>query len=271
MLYSSRVMNDGSLQRYYGDIFGGVRQMQGQRINGRVNAMIFRRLLDGRAVRTVLDVGTGYGFFLKELRDRLGIPTLIGAELSHKQSQFGSTELGLDIRPGPLSTLGLGRSMFQMVTSFEVIEHTVDPRAFLTELVEYVEPGGHVLIMTDNFASEIVRSLGSRFPKWIPHCHISHFSPAHLVRLVCEVGLEPMAQASYDPWELVARDRCYRALGTREPAEQPFELLDALRSEMRGSVRLFWLRLLVNEAWARRKVRDDLDGAAMYLLARRPG
>ena len=66
------------------------------------------------------------------------------------------------------------------MTAFEVIEHTLNPVEFIREMTQYVKPGGRLLIMTDNFCSRRAQSLGAGFPKWIPHVHISHFSPVTL-------------------------------------------------------------------------------------------
>ena len=62
-----------------------------------------------------------------------------------------------------------------------------------------------MIIMTDNFESRAAKSLGAKFPKWIPHSHISHFSPNTLQACIESVkGLSVSRWLSYTPWELSA-------------------------------------------------------------------
>ena len=65
-MFSSRLMPADDLKRYYAEDFGSVRHRRGQMVNAMVNTWVFGRVLgsSARAVRNLLDVGTGYGFFL---------------------------------------------------------------------------------------------------------------------------------------------------------------------------------------------------------------
>src|SRR4029453_13739408 len=103
-----------------------------------------------------------------------------------------------------LSESEVDKANFDIVTTFEVIEHIQDPRSFLSELIGYISPGGYLLVMTDNFESDIVRALGAGFPKWIPHSHISHFGSSVFERLISDAGMVVTRRLSYTPWELTA-------------------------------------------------------------------
>jgi 2-polyprenyl-3-methyl-5-hydroxy-6-metoxy-1,4-benzoquinol methylase len=262
-------MSDDHMASYYAEDFGGQRHRQGQIVNAKINAYVFDALLGNKPIKSCLDVGTGYGFFLKELRDRYAIETT-GVEVSRQEAEFGKGELNLDIKNAMLSDAGVPKASFDLVTSFEVIEHVQNPREFVKELAHYVRPGGYLLIMTDNFESDVVEALGPGFPKWIPHSHISHFGPKTLESVVADQGLEIVAGRSYDPWEVLARNFYYRIRGIRKQPHEAFNLESTLRSEMGGKFRLFWLRQLFNKTWARLTLRRNLSGAAMFLLARMP-
>ncbi len=194
-----------------------------------------------------------------------------GVELSEQESRYGKDQLGLDIKTGSLEQSGLAAKSFDLVACFEVIEHIPDPVSFMKALVGYVKPGGYLLVMTDNFESQVARDLGPSFPKWIPHSHISHFSPRTLERLFDDQGIGIVARLSYTPWELLARLYYYRLRGIHLTPQDAFDLSDALSSEMHGHYHLFALRRLVNSLYARLTARKNLGGALMYLVGRVDG
>src|SRR5215831_2692983 len=177
--YSSKILSGEELTGYYENNFGSQRHLQGQKVNSLTNLLALERLTDLKRVTSVLDIGTGYGFLLHELRERYSAD-VTGIELSKQEATHAKTTLGLRVINAPLGNAGLQKNAYDLVTSFEVIEHVPYPLDFINELVEYVKPGGHLVLMTDNFDSRMAKSLGPGFPKWIPHSHISHFSAATL-------------------------------------------------------------------------------------------
>lgn len=264
-IYSKRLMDDDLLSKYYRKGFGSERHRQGQYINARINAWAIRRLLSVGKIHSFLDVGTGYGFLLQQIATRLGIHS-VGVELSEQESHYGQEQLGVDVRNGTLERSGLQKSYFDLVACFEVIEHVPDPLAFIDELLSYIKPGGYLLVMTDNFESRVACELGPSFPKWIPHSHISHFSPKTLEQLFADKGIKVLQRLSYTPWELLAQLHYSKLKGIPQSSKNTFDLSNVLASEMHGRFRLFYLRRIVNLFWARMTAQPNLDGALMYLL-----
>jgi 2-polyprenyl-3-methyl-5-hydroxy-6-metoxy-1,4-benzoquinol methylase len=262
-------MDSEGLHEYYRDNFGSTRHLQGQKVNARTNLAALRRLLDLRQVHSWLDVGTGYGFLLQSLAQNYSID-VHGVELSSQEADYARKELGLPVHPIPLSESPVPRAHFDVVSAFEVIEHIPDPRAFVAELAEYVRPGGHLLIMTDNFESKPVSQLGARFPKWIPHTHVSHFSAATLRQCIQAVpGLTLEVESAYTPWDVMAR-MWLSFLQKPTPDEQAYDLKSALATEMQRKYKLYHLRRVLNPLWATLDLRKTLAGGAlMYALCRR--
>jgi 2-polyprenyl-3-methyl-5-hydroxy-6-metoxy-1,4-benzoquinol methylase len=269
-LHSACVLGEEALAADYADGFGGLRHQRGQSVNAIVNAAVLPRLFGLSPGQRVLDVGAGYGYLLDLLQQRHGV-TGIGVEPSRQEACYARDQLGVQVIDAMLADAGLERASFDLVASFEVIEHVARPVDFIRELAGYVKPGGRLLVMTDNFESDAVRALGPGFPKWIPHTHISHFGPATLARAIQAAGgLEVETAMTYTPWEFWLRDTVGRLRGRPVAAEQAYDLKRALASEMGGRYRFYRLRRLLNAAWARTQLGTGLNGAVMYFVCRKP-
>ncbi len=271
-MYSSRVLDARGLSAYYENDFGSDRHRRGQIVNAQTNFAVVSGLLDLSAVHTALDVGTGYGYLLSELRRRRPGIEAVGVELSRQEAEYATARLGERVINLPLAESGLRRGYYDLVTAFEVIEHVSNPVRFIREMAEFVRPGGWLLIMTDNFEGSVAKSLGPAFPKWIPHAHISHFSYPTLKRAIEQTpDLTVSVARSYTPWEIVVRDRYYRLRGVRKTPEQAFCLASTLSSEMGGDYPLFRLRKFANQHWARLSLSEAMDGDLMFVVARKAG
>jgi len=265
-MWSSKVLAEEDQRAYYEHSFGSRRHMQGQIVNATVNSWVTAKLAPVSDIRTVLDVGTGYGFFLQELRRRFGFE-VTGIELSRQEATFAKTSLGLNVVNLPLAESGLTVGGYDLVTSFEVIEHVSQPVDFIEEMAAFVKPNGYLLIMTDNFDSRMAKVLGAAFPKWIPHSHISHFSPATLQSAAQNGhGLVLVDSMSFTPWEVLLRAWYYRLRGIKKEPSEVFNLASELKTEMVRSYKLFWLRRKVNRLWVKLTLGRRMDGDLIYCL-----
>lgn len=266
-IYSKAVLSDEALGRYYAMGFGGLRQRQGQLVNARVNTHMLARLVRPQPGMTMLDVGAGYGYLLRQMQNRFGVVG-VGVEPSLQEAEFARNELGVNVMAHMLNSAGLPKAAFDVVVSFEVIEHVPHPLLFLQELLTYVKPGGLLVVMTDNFGSAAVKSLGKGFPKWIPHTHISHFAADTMATSMRNLGGVQIERVlSFTPWEFQARRLAnWVGQGGRGPA---YSLRQALVSERGGQYRFYRLRRWLNVAWARLSAQPNLDGAAMYVACRK--
>ncbi|MGD9689850.1 MAG: methyltransferase domain-containing protein [Phycisphaerales bacterium] len=267
-IYPAFVMTPEGMKRYYREVFASPWHRKGQELNSFVNEAALRRLIDLRGVRTFLDVGTGYGFLLRRLSDRHGIDG-VGTEPSVQEAAWGNEHLGVRIIERLVGEAGLAPASFDAVACFEVIEHVPDPRAFVAELASLCRPGGWVIINTDNFESAAVRRLGPRFAKWIPHSHVSDFSPATLKRCIESVpGLRVEATLSYTAWENALRAGLSRFQSPR-PARACFSLERELGREMNRTYRFWPMRVAAARAWFALTHSADPGGSMMYLAARK--
>jgi hypothetical protein len=122
-------------------------------------------------------------------------------------------------------------------------------------------------MMTDNFDSPAARGMGCEFPKWIPHSHISHFTPATLEKCINRAGAENVSFYSHTPWEILALAAKIR-LSASKPPSACFYLDDVLATEMNRPLRLFALRKLLNKFWVPLSLRQNKNGSLMYAVVR---
>lgn len=267
-IFPAHTLAPDAIDAYYREDFASDWHRKGQRINAMVNAAALAKLIDLRDIRSFLDVGTGYGCLLQRLSASHRIECT-GVEPSEQEARWGNANLGVRIINAWLGKAELPGQSFDAVGCFEVIEHAPNPRAMVAEMARFVRPGGWLLVGTDNFESAAVRRLGPRFPKWIPHSHISDFGPQTLRRCIESVpGLRVERTLSYTPWEIALRSVMSRFQKPSEP-EACYSLAAERGREMQRTYKHWWLRSTMTRAWFALGNRRNPDGSIMYLAARK--
>ena len=125
----------------------------------------------------LLDVGCGYGFFLKEMRSRGWQGE--GIEVSEVGRQYAQEKWGIHVYSEPLEHIGLPDNYFDAISLFYVIEHVPDPLGLLTEVNRILKPGGLILLRWPH-TTPIVRILGPlarRLDLYHTPYHLYDFSP----------------------------------------------------------------------------------------------
>jgi 2-polyprenyl-3-methyl-5-hydroxy-6-metoxy-1,4-benzoquinol methylase len=151
---------------------------------------IFRRFCgQGR----VLDVGCSTGAFLYQLNTRFpghyettGID-VAGPALDHAE------KMGIRVLRKSFLTTDFEGEQFSAVTFWAVIEHLLDPRAFLAKATSILKPSGHCFILVPNFRSLATRLLGPKYRYIFPQ-HVNYFTPSTLKKLV---ATEPQLRVVY--------------------------------------------------------------------------
>jgi len=131
----------------------------------------------------VLDVGCSTGAFLFQLKtmfptdyDVTGVD-VVGPALDYAEKQ------GVHVlRESYLKKDFQGRT-FAAVTFWAVLEHLLNPRAFLAKTVSLLSPGGFCFVLVPNFQSLAVRLLGAKYRYIFPQ-HLNYFTGSTLKRLV---------------------------------------------------------------------------------------
>jgi demethylmenaquinone methyltransferase/2-methoxy-6-polyprenyl-1,4-benzoquinol methylase len=179
---------------------------------------LLRKALAGEALQCararprVLDCGVGTGALSIALARVLSIPfKLDGVDISPRMLERASrglraTDLGVTLRLGDMRALPYDNDVFDLAMTAHVLEHLVDPRAALNEMVRVLKPGGLVLAC---FTRRSVPGMIVHL-KWRTH----RVTPAQAGTWLVESGLENVHCLSLDE-RVLCRQLSVAAVGRK--------------------------------------------------------
>jgi len=132
----------------------------------------------------VLDVGCSTGMFLRVMKD-IGYRNLKGFDLSPTASAFVTETHGIECRD---SLESFDDETFDFICCYAVLEHTKNPRDYLTLLKSKLKQGGQLLVLVPNYDSYYARLAGKSWVWLIPPVHLQYFSYNNLRRLMSDSG-----------------------------------------------------------------------------------
>lgn len=158
---------------------------------------IVQRLYSDPANRHLLDIGSGYGFFLERARVQ-GWKTL-GIEIAAEPLEFSRREFKLQvIAADTLEALAaIEEESFDVITLWHVLEHLEKPGEVIEEAVIRLKNGGHLIINSPNLASAIFKLVGRRWSWIYTPGHLQYFSIHPLSRWLEEMGLFIVKQETW--------------------------------------------------------------------------
>ena len=151
---------------------------------------ILRTLRRYAATPRLLDVGAGNGFFVHLARTEFSLEAT-GLEISAAQADYALQMFGVELLRGELSQV---KDKFEVITSFNVLEHVKEPAALLREMGRHLAPGGLLALTTPNPACIHRRLRGlDRWNMVCPPHHINLFTRAALEEILGRTGYRPLA------------------------------------------------------------------------------
>ncbi len=109
-----------------------------------------RKLANGRTDLKILNVGAGTGR-TSELLVEFGEVTSI--EYDQICADMVREKLGIQIEQGSITEIAYGDNQYDLVCSFDVVEHVEDDMLAVRELNRVCKPGGNVIITVPAFMS----------------------------------------------------------------------------------------------------------------------
>ena len=149
----------------------------------------------------LLEVGAGFGTFCSELNSRGVFQRVVGVEPTLDLANTCRSR-GLEIIESPIEhvrTEDIG--LFDVVASFEVIEHLFNPAEFLAHMVRLIRPGGMLMLTCQNGQGFDIETLGP-LSTTVDHEHLNYFNPGSLSGLIKRNGMELIE--SFTPGKLDA-------------------------------------------------------------------
>jgi 2-polyprenyl-3-methyl-5-hydroxy-6-metoxy-1,4-benzoquinol methylase len=146
----------------------------------------------------LLDVGCGTGLFLAVARRRGWQPS--GIDDSAEATRWAREHFGLDPEVGEFETFSAEGREFDLVTGWDIIEHSRDPVGLLRAVRRCLAPGGIVALSTPNQRSILdvaaralyLASAGritSPLEKFYIEQHFLYFTPETLARCLARADL----------------------------------------------------------------------------------
>ncbi len=112
---------------------------------------LIRRHFGDRLPRNLLEVGTGSGFFLDFFAEQYPDATINGVEFDERLLAVTQARCPrAQCQQGNAETFNLAPLRFDLIVSFQVIEHLYEPERMLQNVRQHLAPGGLLIITTPN-------------------------------------------------------------------------------------------------------------------------
>ena len=130
-----------------------------------------------RKTNRLIDVGSGIGYFLEEAKKRGW--EVYGTEFTDEAIKICSKK-GIKMNKGVLNPNNYDSQEFDVITSFEVIEHINNPQEELARFYRILRKGGLVYCTTPNFNSLLRYRLKEKYNVLCYPEHLSYYTPKTL-------------------------------------------------------------------------------------------
>jgi SAM-dependent methyltransferase len=136
----------------------------------------------------LLDIGCSTGIFLNEMRTAGW--DVRGVETSEHAVEYARRHFKLDIFQGPLEDARFEGNLFNIITLWDVLEHTQSPTSTLKEIYRLLKPGGWLVANIPNVESIDRKLFGPHWLGFDPPRHLFAFPRATFESMLNEVGFQ---------------------------------------------------------------------------------
>lgn len=137
----------------------------------------------------LLDIGTANGSFLKVAHDAGW--NVSGCEPNHWLRQWCLDHYGIPLMPGTVFDGHYPAGSFDLITLWDVLEHTPDPLAVLRECERLLAPAGLIAVNCPDIGSWIARLMGRRWV-FLISVHNYQFTKKTLEHILSAAGFQPL-------------------------------------------------------------------------------
>jgi 2-polyprenyl-3-methyl-5-hydroxy-6-metoxy-1,4-benzoquinol methylase len=168
----------------------------------------------------ILEVGAGFGTFCAEVKARNVFSRVVAVEPTPDLAET-CRKRGLVVMEQPVEQIKLeAADLFDVIASFEVIEHLFAPIDFVGHMTRLLKPGGLLILTCPNGQGFDIETLGV-VSNTVDHEHLNYFNPGSLAKLLTNCSLEVLE--SFTPGKMDADLVRNRILaGDFDVSKQPF-------------------------------------------------
>ncbi|MEI6117581.1 MAG: class I SAM-dependent methyltransferase [Burkholderiales bacterium] len=150
---------------------------------------------------SLIEIGSGFGTFCSEVKRREIFSRVVAVEPTPDLANTCRGR-GLEVIELPVEQIRLNDDeRFDVVASFEVIEHLFSPADMISHMVRLIRPGGILLLTCPNGHGFDIETLGTASDS-VDSEHLNYFNPGSLATLLQRCGLTVLE--SFTPGQLDA-------------------------------------------------------------------
>jgi SAM-dependent methyltransferase len=157
------------------------------RKNFRARFKTLSAFLDDSRHRHLLEIGSAYGFFLDEVRERF--ESVRGIDITDGGVRYARERFGLDVIQADFLAHDFGAKKFDVVCMWDTIEHLRAPHLFVEKIAAQTEKGALLALTTGDIESVNARLRGSRWRLFIPS-HLHYFSRRTIALMLDRYGFD---------------------------------------------------------------------------------
>jgi len=149
----------------------------------------------------ILDVGTAGGTFLGVAKQQGW--EVAGCEPNKWLAEWGSKKYGIEIKAGTIFDMRLHDAFFDVVTLWDVLEHTADPQKVLAECNRVLKNNGILVVNYPDIKALVSRLMGK---KWVflLSVHLYYFTFETLKPMLEKNGFKIVVRKNY--WQRLELD-----------------------------------------------------------------
>lgn len=136
--------------------------------------------------KSVLDIGSGYGFFIKAIGDA-GFQTT-GLEVSSARREIAKTVTNVRLLSKAISGPNITKNHYDIITLFHVLEHIKDPIRLCENLKSFLKKDGTLIIEIPNTNHYLLKINKPYQEFYWQRAHISYFTPETVLKVLKIAG-----------------------------------------------------------------------------------
>jgi ubiquinone/menaquinone biosynthesis C-methylase UbiE len=158
------------------------------RKNFRLRINELKCFLDPARHKSLLEIGSAYGFFLDAVRDEF--ESVQGIDITEAGVRYARDRFKLDVVQADFLIHDFGAKKFDLVCMWDTIEHLRAPDLYVEKIARHTDSGALLAVTTADIESLNARLRGAQWRMIHPPTHLHYFSTATLTRLLDNYGFD---------------------------------------------------------------------------------